>query len=104
MRDVAALDRGDLADALLLHLIDAQHRVQRQPGALDPLKLAFYPLFTRVEHHGTAFAEHKFFYLYESKDISVVDLTGVHLVDLALIHEHDFENVTGCHRDRTIAC
>src|SRR5262245_22112176 len=24
-------------------------------------------------------------------------LAGVNLVDLALVHEHDFENVTGCH-------
>ncbi len=35
LRHVAALERHDLADALLAHLIDADDRLQRQVAALD---------------------------------------------------------------------
>ena len=98
LRDVGArLQGGDLADAVLLHLIDAQHRMHGQEGALDPGELALDALLGRVDHHRGALPEHQFLHLDEAEQLAVADLAGVHLVNLALIHEHNPENVTGCH-------
>ena len=43
-------------------------------------------------------------HLDEAKQLPVVYLAGVNLVNLALIHEHNAENVTGCHGSAGIHC
>jgi len=35
--------------------------------------------------------------LHEAEQAAVADLAGVHLVNLALVHEQDFEYVLRCH-------
>ena len=44
-------------------------------------------------------AEDQLFHLDESEQPALADLTGINLVNLALVHEHNLENVTGCHRE-----
>ena len=44
-----------------------------------------------------ALAEHEVLHLDEPEQVAMADLAGVDLVNLALIHEHNAENVTGCH-------
>src|SRR5580658_54287 len=98
LRDVrAALQRTDLADAVLLHLVDPQDRMHRQKGALDSGELALDALFGGVEHHAGTLTKHKLFDLDEAEQLAVTDAARVHLINLALIHEHNPENVTGCH-------
>src|SRR5215469_1739598 len=99
LRDVGptAFQHRDLADAVLLHLVDAQDRMHRQEGALDAGELALDALLRGVEYHRGALAEQQFVDLDESEQLSVADAPGVDLVNLALIHEHNAENVTGCH-------
>ena len=86
-----------LARPVLLHLVDAQDRVHGQEGALDAGEFALDALLAGIEHHGRALAEHQLLDLDEAEQLAVAHLAGVDLVNLALIHEHNAENVTGCH-------
>src|SRR5689334_12608533 len=107
LRDVgrsAAFQHGDLRRAVLLHLVDAQDRVHRQEGALDTGEFALDALLGGVEHHRGALAEQQLLHLDEPEQLPVADLAGVYLVNLALIHEHNAENVTGCHGSRGGHC
>src|SRR5579872_1130052 len=98
LRDIGpALQRGNLAHTLLLHFIDAQYGVQGQVGALDTLEFALYALLGRIHHHRGALAEHQLLHLDEPEQLSVADASGINLINLALIHEHNAENVTDCH-------
>ena len=97
LADVAPLKGRDLAHSLLLHLIDPQHRMQRQVGALDPLELALDTLFPRIQDHRGALAEHQILHFQEAEQRSVGHFAGVNFINFALIHEHNLENVTGCH-------
>ena len=69
-----AFQRGDLADAVLLHLVDAQHRMHGQKGALDPLEFALDALLGRVEHHGGTLAEQQLLDLDEAEQLPVATL------------------------------
>src|SRR5215472_10357146 len=100
LRDVrgrAAFQHGDLGRAVFLYFIDAQDRVHRQEGALDPRELTLDTLFGRVEYHRGSLAEQQLLHFDEAEQLAVADPPGVHLVNLALVHEHNPENVTGCH-------
>ena len=91
LRDVAALGLGDLADALLVDLVDSNDRVHWQVASLDALEFRLDLFLGRVEHDGTAFTEHELFDFDETEERTVTDFAGVDLVDLALVHECDFE-------------
>src|SRR6516165_6858530 len=107
LRDIgrrAVFQHGDLRRAVLLHLIDAQDRVHRQEGALDAGELTLDALFGGVEHHGGSLTEQQLLHLDETEQFPVADAPGVYLVNLALIHEHNAENVTGCHGSRMGRC
>ena len=67
-------------------------------------RIALDTLLRRVEHDRGALAEDELFHLDEAKQLPVVYLAGVNLVYLALIHEHNAENVTGCHGSAGIHC
>src|SRR5690606_15243653 len=99
LRHIAgAFQRTDLADALLAHLVDAQDGMHWQHRALDAVEFALDALFTRINDDGRALAEHQLFDLDESEQPSLGHLAGIDLVNLSLVHEHDPENVAGCHR------
>src|SRR5207248_2864097 len=93
----ASLEGGDLADALLFDLIDAENGMQGQIRPLDPVELALDPLFRRIHHDRGALAKYELLNLDETEQLAVADPAGIDLVNLALIHEHNAENVTGCH-------
>src|SRR6185295_13140492 len=99
LRDVAAaFERADLGLALLLHFVDAQDRVHRQHRALDPGELGLDAFLARVQDDGRALPENQLFNLDEPEQATLAHLAGINLVNLALVHEHNLENVTGCHR------
>jgi len=107
LRDIgrrAAFQHRDLRRAVLFYFIDAQDRVHRQEGALDAGELTLDALFRGIEYHGGALAEQQLLHLDETEQVAVADAPGVHLVNLALIHEHNAENVTGCHGSRVGRC
>src|SRR6516225_11278855 len=104
IRRRAAFHHGDLRGAVLLHFIDPQDRMHQQEGALDARELALDALFGGVEHHGGALAEQQLLHLDETEQLAVADPPGVYLVNLALVHEHNAENVTGCHGSRMGRC
>ena len=65
---------------------------------LTPGELALDSLLRGVQDHRGALAEHQLLDLDETEQRPRGSrLPGVDLVNLALIHEHDAENVTGCH-------
>src|SRR6516162_9676541 len=100
LRDVggsAAFQHGDFRGTVFLHLIDAQDGVHRQESAFYPGKLTLDALLGRVQHHGRSLPKEQLLHLDEPEQLAMADPAGVHLVNLALIHEHDAENVTGCH-------
>ena len=57
----------------------------------------------RVQHDGGALPEHELLHFDEAEEPPVADLAGIDLVNLALIHKEDFENVTGGHGYRGVA-
>src|SRR6476660_9577179 len=65
LRDVAAF--GDLAYALLVDLVDAQHVVHRQVRSLDARKLEPQPLLRRIDDDALACVEHELFDLDETE-------------------------------------
>ena len=71
--------------------------MQGQIGPFDPVEFAFDALFGRVHHYRGALAENELLNLDEAEQLAVADAAGVDLVNLALIHEHNAENVTDCH-------
>src|SRR5262245_37196539 len=71
--------------------------MHRQIRALDALELSLDLLLGRVDHDRRTLAEHQFFDLDETQQRAMTDLAGIDLVDPALVHENDLENVTGCH-------
>src|SRR5580700_10810077 len=75
-----------------------------QEGALNPRELALDSLLGRIEHNRGALAEHELLDFDESEQLAVAHLAGVYLVNLALIHEHNAKNVTGCHGRAGGAC
>src|SRR5262245_53653705 len=95
-RDVRPLEGGDLAHALLAHLVHAQHRMHRQIGTFDTVEFSFDLLFRRIDHYGGALAEHQLLDLDEAEQRTMADLARIDLVDLALVNENDLENVTDC--------
>ena len=60
LRDVRTFDRGHLAHAGLAHLVDANHRMQRQIGAFHPGELRLDLLLGRIDDHRGALAEDEF--------------------------------------------
>src|SRR5688572_2211206 len=97
LRDVAAFECADLADALFLHFVDSQDGMHGQHGALDVRELGLDALLARIHDHGGALAEYQFLDFNEAKQATLAHFAGVDLVNLALVHEHNLENVTGCH-------
>ena len=98
LRHVAALELGDLARALLLHLVDAQDRVQGQESALDAGELGLDPLLRRVDDDRAALAENELLDFDETEQLAVADGPGVDLVDLPLTGEKDLVNaILGAH-------
>jgi hypothetical protein len=65
---------------------------------LTPRELGFDAFFARSEDHGGTLAEHQLFDLDETEQATLAHFPGINLVNLALVHEHNLENVTGCHR------
>ncbi len=65
---------------------------------LTPGELGLDALLARVQDHGGAFPEDQLLDLDEPEQATLAHFPGVHLVNLALVHEHNLENVTGCHR------
>ncbi len=51
-----------------------------------------------IQDHRGALPKDQLFNLDESEQPALAHLTGINLVNLALVHEHNLENVTGCHR------
>jgi hypothetical protein len=92
-----AFERGDLADTLLFHLVDPQDGVQRQVGSLHPVELPLDAFLGRVHHDRGTLAENELLHLNETEQLAMADTARVDLVNLALIHEHNAENVTDCH-------
>src|SRR6187399_346655 len=97
--DVAAFQCADLGLPLLLHLVDAQDGMHREHGALDAGEFGLDAFLARIQDHGGTLTENQLFHLDESEQPALTDLTGINLVNLALVHEHNLENVTGCHRE-----
>src|SRR5579871_3292347 len=97
LRDTRAVVGRDLADAALPDLVDAQHRVHRQPRALHAGELVLDALLRRVHDDRRALPEHEILDLDESKEATVGDLLCINLPDLALADKLDLENVTRSH-------
>ena len=97
LRDVAALPGADLADALLRHLVDAQHGVHGQEAALHARELRLDALFGGVDDDAGTLAEHELLDLDEAEHLALADLAGVDLVDLALVDEDDLVDVLRGH-------
>src|SRR5690606_38751485 len=92
LRDVAAFDIRDLADALLVVFVDAQHRVERDVRPLHALELALDALLGGIHHDGRARPEHELLDLHETEQRPVADTAGVDLVNLTLVQEQDLVN------------
>src|SRR5690606_2917535 len=90
--DVSALDVRDLADALLLDLVDAQNGVQREIGPLHAFELALDTLLGRIDDDRGAGAEHELLDFDETEERAVADASSVDLVNLALVQEQDLVN------------
>src|SRR5688572_20703914 len=71
LRDVAAFECADLADALLLHFVDSQDGMHGQHGALDVRELGLDALLTRIHHHGGALAEYQLFDFDEAEQATL---------------------------------
>src|ERR1035438_4559819 len=97
LRHIGAFQSHYFADSLLLHLIDAQHRVHGQVGALYLVEFGLDLLLGRVDDHGRTLAEHQFLDLDEAKQAAMAYFAGVDLVHLSLIYEENFKNVTRGH-------
>ncbi len=69
-----------------------------QHGALDAREFGLDAFLGGVEDHRSTFPEYQLFDLDEPEQAPLADLAGINLVNLALVHEHNLENVTGCHR------
>src|SRR5882672_661011 len=104
LADIAALDAHDLAHALLLHFVDSQDRVQGQICTLYTGKFGLNLLFGRIDHDARTLAKNKFLDLDKTKKRAMAHLARIDLVDLALVHEHHLENVTGSHTTRPAHC
>jgi len=71
--------------------------VHGQIGAFHIVKFGLDFLLGRVHDDRGALAKDQLLDLDEAKQAAVTDLAGIDLVDLALIHEQNLENVTRCH-------
>ena len=71
--------------------------MQGQIGSFDAVEFALDAFLGRVHDHRGALAENDVLDLDESEQLAVTDAPRVDLVNLALIHEHNAENVTDCH-------
>src|SRR6266404_2400582 len=104
LSDVRAFQSRDLADTLLLDLVDAQHRMHGQVGALYIVELGLYLLLGWVDYHRRSFAENQFLDFDGAEWSSVAYFPCVDLVNLALIYELTFENVTRGHLEGSRHC
>ncbi len=91
-RNVVAL--ADRRNALLLHFINTNDGLDRNEAAFDAGKLTFKLFFAGINHHLTALAEHKVFYLDEAVEVTLVHLADVDFIDLALIQKGDTKEIT----------
>src|SRR5690606_23818688 len=95
--DIAAPGIADLAAALLLHLVDADHGVERNETALDPGELGLELFLGGVDDHLGALAKDEFLGLEKAPEIALVHVAGVDLENLALIEEDDLVDRILCH-------
>src|SRR5690606_36278303 len=69
--------------------------VQRNKGTLHVGKLVVQAFLGRVYHHLGAFAEQELLHLDKAIEVALVDLAGIDLVDLSLVQEDDFVDLSG---------
>lgn len=86
--------------ALRGHLVDADDRMVRDVGMLDPAELGLELFLGRVDQQFGALAENDLADLDEAHHRSLAHLVRVQLVDFALVVENHAENalvVVACH-------
>ena len=71
--------------------------MQRKKCPLYTGKLRLDFFLGGIDDHCRSFPENQLFDLNEAEQVSVSDISGVNLVDLALIMKYDFEKVSGRH-------
>src|SRR5258706_15951348 len=62
-----------------------------------PPRSTLFPYTTLFRSHTAPFAKYQLLDLNEPEQAPVADFARIHLVNLALVHEHNLEDVTGCH-------
>jgi len=61
------------------------HRMHGDEALLHALELGLEALLARIHHYPAAFAEHQLLDLDEPPEAVLAHLTGIHLVELALV-------------------
>ena len=87
---------GDLAGAMFLDLIDSEHRMHRLERAQPSNSLLMRSSVgsrTTLEHSPNSTSSTSI----NPNNSPWPTFTTLDLVNLALIHEHNAKNVTGCH-------
>src|SRR5580698_5624478 len=92
-----AFQGHDLGRAFPRHLIDTYDGMHGDEALLHSLELALELLLARVHHQAAALAEDHLFDLDEPPEALLAHLPGIDLVELALVHEDDFVDVTCGH-------
>src|SRR3990167_5461001 len=88
-RHLLPLQLHDLADTLLLDLIDPDDGMHGDVAPGNLVELGLQPLLGWVNHDLAAFAKEEAFNFDESIEIALIDVLDIDLVDFSLVEKHD---------------
>src|SRR5210317_203160 len=87
LSDVTSLDIGDLADSLLLYLVNANDRVHWQECAFDVGELRLDSLLGRIDQYRRPFTKDEILNLDKTEHLAMMNLARIDFVNLSLVCE-----------------